>query len=337
MPSTPIDETELRARIQSIVPAAEVAPVSPLQGGMASITYWTTLTRGGEGEKVVVKVAPAGLEPTRNRDVLRQARLLDALASTEVPVPRVLAKHPGSSLDIPPFFIMSFEAGECVEPNFLPPDTVPPDEVRSRELEAARIMGLLHRTDPVAVGLADEEPKTLDEEAQTWVNTFSVCDDDLREGNEEVGERLLETVPAQGPTTLIHGDFRLGNTLSEGTHVVAVIDWEIWARSDARVDLAWFLMMANPDPTLQRPVAEGMPPNEELISAYESSRGTVVEDLEWFAASGPLQAGGNRCACRPQCAPPGGGDRCCFGKRSVTSLSPPVARHGVVGRLRHGD
>jgi aminoglycoside phosphotransferase (APT) family kinase protein len=284
MPAKPIDEAELQARVESLLADADVAPISPLQGGTSSITYWTTLTRSDGEEKVVVKVAPAGLEPTRNRDVLRQGRLLEALASTEVPVPRVLATHPGSGLDIPPFFIMSFEAGDCVEPNHLAPGTMPPEEVRGREIEAARIMGLLHRTDPAAVGLADEAPKTLTEEAQTWANTFSVCDDDLREGNEEVAERLLETVPEQGPTTLIHGDFRLGNTLSEGTRVVAVIDWEIWARSDARVDLAWFLMMANPDPALRRAVAEGMPPNEELLSAYESARGEPVKDLEWFAA-----------------------------------------------------
>jgi len=285
MPAKPIDEVELQSRVDGLVPDATVAPITPLQGGASSITYWTTLTRtDGAVEKVVVKVAPAGIEPTRNRDVLRQARVLEALAETEVPVPDVIAKHPGADLDIPPFFIMSFEAGDCVEPNFLPAGSIPADDVRGRELHAAEILGALHRTDPGDVGLADELPKTLKEEVEHWINAYAVCDEDLRAGSEDVAERLLATIPEQGPTTLIHGDYRLGNTLSEGNRVISVIDWEIWARSDARVDLAWFLMMANPDAAIGRPVSEGMPPNEELLSSYERSRGAGVKDLEWFAA-----------------------------------------------------
>jgi aminoglycoside phosphotransferase (APT) family kinase protein len=285
VPAIPIDERELQARVEGLLPDASVAPVTPLQGGTSSITYWTTLTRSdGASEKFVVKVAPAGLEPTRNRDVLRQARVLEALARTEVPVPRVLATHAGGGLEIPPFFIMSFEPGDCVEANFQPPGSIPANEVRERLLHAARILGVLHRTDPETVGLGDEVPKTLREEVETWVNAFGACDEDLRSGTEDVAERLFGTIPEQGPTTLIHGDYRLGNTLSEGTRVVAVIDWEIWARSDARVDLAWFLMMANPDAALGRSVAEGMPSNVELLSTYEGSRGATVKDLEWFGA-----------------------------------------------------
>jgi aminoglycoside phosphotransferase (APT) family kinase protein len=285
MPAIPIDEVELQARIVGLVPDGTVDPIEPLQGGTSSITYWTTLTgRDGAVEKVVVKVAPAGLEPTRNRDVLRQARLLEALRDTEVPVPRVLGQHPGGGLEVPPFFIMSFESGDCVEPNFLPAGSIPAEEVRGRALHAAKILGALHRTDPEEVGLSDEVPKTLQEEVQHWVNAFAVCDEDLRAGSDDVAQELMATVPEQGPTTLIHGDYRLGNTLSEADRVVSVIDWEIWARSDARVDMAWFLMMANPDAAIGRPVADGMPADKELLSVYEESRGTAVQDADWFAA-----------------------------------------------------
>lgn len=289
MPTTPIDESELQVRTDAILgevsPGISVAPITALQGGTSSITYWTTITRpGGSPQKVVLKVAPAGLDPVRNRDVLRQARLLRALQLTDVPVPRVLAEHPGAPPEIPPFFVMSFQAGDCVEPNSLPPGTIPAEEVRARELQAASILGVLHRTDPDAVGLGDEPVGTLDAEVQYWIESFRACDEELGEGSEELGELLLAAVPPQGPATLIHGDFRLGNTLSQGDRVVSVIDWEIWARSDARIDLAWFLMMANPDTTLGRRVADGMPSNEELLATYEEARGHAVEDLGWFAA-----------------------------------------------------
>ncbi|HLG66333.1 MAG TPA: phosphotransferase family protein [Acidimicrobiales bacterium] len=288
MPAVPIDEAELRARLEAVlaqaVPGAGLGDLALLPGGTSSITYWAPLG-GVTTERIVVKVAPAGLEPVRNRDVLRQARVLRALSSTQVPVPRVIAEHPGNPPEVPPFFVMSFEAGDCVEPNSLPAaQRLPPGEVRARELDAARILGVLHAVDPAAVGLGDEPEISLRSEVQRWVDAFAACDEDLRAGSEDVAERLAATVPSMAPSTVMHGDFRLGNTLSQGNRVVAVIDWEIWSRGDPRVDLAWFLMMANPDETLNRPTCPGMPSDDELLAAYQAARGTTVADLGWFHA-----------------------------------------------------
>ena len=290
MPATPIDTAELQVRadglLAGVAPGCRVDPVTPLQGGTSSITYWTSFTPpGSEPRKVVLKVAPAGLDPVRNRDVLRQARVLRALAPTPVPVPLVLAEHGGAPPEIPPFFVMSFEDGDCVEPNSLAAEArLPADHVRGRELDAARVLGRLHALDPAAVGLADEPEVPLASELERWVNAFAACDPDLREGTEDVAELLAATVPAMGPTAVLHGDYRLGNTLSRGQEVVSVIDWEIWSRGDARVDLAWFLMMANPDESLNRVACPGMPGDAELLSTYQAARGVEVEDLTWFAA-----------------------------------------------------
>src|SRR5271156_2184901 len=124
MPATPIDTDELQARanalLAGIAPGCTVDPITTLQGGNSSVTYWTTFyLPGSDPKKVVLKVAPAGLEPVRNRDVLRQARVLRGLASSSVPGPGVPAEPPGAPPEIPPFFVMSYEPGDCVEPNFL--------------------------------------------------------------------------------------------------------------------------------------------------------------------------------------------------------------------------
>jgi aminoglycoside phosphotransferase (APT) family kinase protein len=289
MPAKPIDEQDLRQRtealLEKVAPGCQIDAINPLQGGSSSITYWTTFRPvDGTVEKVVLKVAPAGLDPVKNRDVLRQARVLRAVQPTGVPVPRVLASHEGDPPDIPPFFIMSFENGDCVEPNSLPPGSLTADEVHHRELHAAGVLGALHRLDPAEIGLGDEPETTLEAEVDRWTNSFASCDEDLREGTEDVGRALAANVPPMGPTALLHGDFRLGNTLSQGQRVESVIDWEIWARGDARVDLAWFLMMANPDPDLGRHTAAGMPPNSDLLATYHAARGVEVSDLDWFAA-----------------------------------------------------
>jgi aminoglycoside phosphotransferase (APT) family kinase protein len=289
MPAIPIDTDELQARanllLDELAPGCTVEPISPLQGGASSITFSTTFgIPGSPPRKVVLKVAPAGLEPTRNRDVLRQANLQRSLTPTSVPVPEVLAEHSGQPPEIPPFYIMSFERGDCVEPNLLAPaDQVPADQVRSRELQAARILGELHALRPDSIGVADEPEVTLEAELERWMNSFTACDEDLREGSDEVAELLAANTPQMGPTTVMHGDFRLGNTLSQGHDVISVIDWEIWSRGDARVDLAWFLMMANPEPSMGRP-CPGMPGNDDLLAVYHDARGATVENLTWFAA-----------------------------------------------------
>ncbi|MFI5045683.1 MAG: phosphotransferase family protein [Acidimicrobiia bacterium] len=290
MPAVPIDEQELSGRAKEVLvaarPGADLGPLRPLQGGTSSITYRADLDLpDGTREPVVLKVAPAGLDPVRNRDVLRQARLLRSLDGTGLPVPRVLAEHLGAPPEIPPFFVMSFEQGECIEPSTLSADArLSPEEVRSRELDAARILGSLHVLDPVALGLGDEPEVSPADELDRWVQSFAACDEDLRAGSDDVRDLLAQTTPPAAASALIHGDFRLGNTLSSGSAVVAVIDWEIWARSDPRVDLGWFLLMANPDPILGRSQAEGMPSNEELIQTYEEARGTTVHDFGWFEA-----------------------------------------------------
>jgi aminoglycoside phosphotransferase (APT) family kinase protein len=180
---------------------------------------------------------------------------------------------------------MSFEPGECIEANLLPEEAAPPpEEVRDRELHASDLCGRLHRLDPVAVGFAAEPEIRLDAELERWRNAFEACDEDLRAGHEDIFDLLAAKIPATEPTTFIHGDFRLGNTLLEGHRVTSIIDWEISSRSDPRVDLAWFLMMANPDRTLGRRTVPGMPSNEELLARYEATRGERVGSLDWFAA-----------------------------------------------------
>jgi aminoglycoside phosphotransferase (APT) family kinase protein len=302
MPVVPIDEDDLNRRaaaaVAAALPGAALSPLARLQGGASSITYRAALTYWAAGgsaaqgpgaaqgpKEVVVKVAPAGVAPTKNRDVLRQARLQQALQGTGVPCPAVIAQGDGAPPEVPPFYVMAFAEGDCVEPNVLPEEkSLPAGEVRPRELDAARILGALHALDPAALGLGDEPEVAPQDELDKWAKSLASCDEDIRAGHEEVLDLLAGAVPSSDRSSLIHGDYRLGNTLSAGDRVVSVIDWEIWARSDSRVDLAWFLMMGNPDPELGRRITAGMPPTAELIDVYQQGRGAEVKDLHWFEA-----------------------------------------------------
>jgi aminoglycoside phosphotransferase (APT) family kinase protein len=266
-----IPAEELQVRLAPLA----VRDLRPLAGGASSLTY--TGTRG-RGERVVVKVAPAGVPPVRNRDVLRQARLLRALAGTAVPVPEVLWEDDGD----PPLFVMSFVAGTSLEPLFDLDGGDDAATVADRMRNAARAMAALHGLDPSAVGLGDEPIVGPAEEVDRWCTLLQTVDAALAPGWQEVAAALRASEPPALPGAIVHGDFRLGNMLATGSAIAAVIDWEIWTIGDPRVDLGWFLVNADPD-TYRRPTryAEpgALPPPAELAALYGD-----VPDIDWFHA-----------------------------------------------------
>lgn len=263
---------ELRERCAQHV---KVRDIAPLTGGSSSLTFTLTTDDG----PVVLKVAPPGLAPVRNRDVLRQARLLRALRGHDrVRVPEVLFEDAGD----PPFFAMSFVAGECVEP-ILDASRDPANygRVRARALDAIDALSALHQLDPSALGLADEPVVTLADEIDRWTRAFSTVPAEWQGDYEAVAAALHASIPEPLPPVVNHGDYRLGNTLCDGDHLTAVIDWEIWSVGDPRVDLSWFCYFTDEarHPAASSTEPTGMPTRDEVVACYGA-----VPDLEWFDA-----------------------------------------------------
>jgi aminoglycoside phosphotransferase (APT) family kinase protein len=289
---TDLDIGELEARAtraaQSWAPGCEVVDVEPMTGGTVGLVYSATV-RGGRPthERVVLKVAPPGLPPVRNRDVLRQARCIGALdGQAGVGVPPLLFTDEGAPVEVPPFFASGLVAGECAEPLLEAARTPLPTEVsRGRAFAAVRMLAALHRVDPAAIGLGDEPVTTPIGEVDRWTRTFETVPDEVRTGYQACAEALRATAPEPLPPVVVHGDYRLGNMLSEGTGVRAVVDWEIWSCSDPRIDLSWFLFFTDEarHPVVAPDVVSGMPADTELLAAYEAEAG-AVPDLAWFHA-----------------------------------------------------
>jgi aminoglycoside phosphotransferase (APT) family kinase protein len=277
----------VEARMREVAPLCSINLLEPLPGGTLGLTFSASFDPGdgGDVERIVVKVAPPGLEPRGNRDVLRQARVLRALAPTPVRVPVVLAEDRGVPPLVPPFFVMPFVEGECVEPCVMPAGTVLRAEaVQEREFALARMLGAMHRLDMAAIGLGDEPTTSLTAEVEHWTKVYATVPADLAFGASQVAELLMAGVPDPEPACLLHGDLRLGNALAVGTEVRAIIDWEIWARGDPRVDLAWFMMMAAPDYPFRLVDPPGMPSQGALLAAYLEARRDRLGMASWFHA-----------------------------------------------------
>jgi aminoglycoside phosphotransferase (APT) family kinase protein len=246
-----------------------VTDVRTLAGGASSLTFAARMNE----RRVVVKVAPPGVAPVRNRDVLRQARLLRALWGTQVPVPEVLHEDAGTPPDVPPLFVMSYVDGDAFEPLFdLEGRDIGAEVVAERLRDAARTMAALHSVRPESLGLGHEPVGGPAAELERWSAALETVDQSLVPGWREVGDAMRASVPAALPAAVVHGDFRLGNLLASGGRITAVVDWEIWSIGDPRVDMGWFMLNADPR-TYERATryAGVLPKPAELAEVYASA------------------------------------------------------------------
>ncbi|MGE2814317.1 phosphotransferase family protein [Mycobacterium heidelbergense] len=266
-----LDLDELRRRLAG----AGVTGVDSLAGGASSLTF-----RGVcDGRAVVIKVAPPGVQPVAHRDVLRQARIIKALAASQVPVPEVLWEDSGS----PPLFVMSHVEGDCVEPLFDGCPSTP--DLAERYRNACRAMAALHSLSPSDLGLGGDPVIDPLAEVRRWCDTLLTVDAALVPGWRDVRDALLGCAPTGMTPRVVHGDFRLGNLMAVGAQITAVIDWEIWSLGDPRVDAGWFLINCDPDTYGRVSASAGMaPPVAELTDIYQRELGCEVSDLDWFIA-----------------------------------------------------
>ncbi|ROO87448.1 aminoglycoside phosphotransferase (APT) family kinase protein [Actinocorallia herbida] len=284
---------ELRERVAASArgwrPGAEVAGLRPLTGGTSSLTFVVDVAEAGRDDaSLVLKVAPPGLAPVRNRDVLRQARLQKAVQGRSRSLaPDVLFADAGAPPEVPPFMAMNLVPGECLEPVLLPEEQRPaPATVRARYLDAAGVLADLHRIDPRDVGLADEPVVGLAAEIDRWTRAFATLPEELSGDYLACAQALHATMPEPLHPVVNHGDFRLGNTLCEGDRLNTVIDWEIWSVGDPRVDVTWmeYFTDGSGHPAIAPGAPAGTPSGPELVGVYEAAIGRSLPDLDWFRA-----------------------------------------------------
>lgn len=283
--------TALRVRVADRVgdvwPGGRLREFEPLPGGHSGVTCVASVAvPGGEDVRVVVKAAPPGRAPVGRHDVLRQARILTAMtAAGSVGVPEVLLQQGGAE----PFFLMRWHPGESIEPVLDAAPHLTPDAVQRRAFSAVEALAALHR---VPVGALDEPVLTPRQELERWTATMGTLDPELRAGSDEIAAALLDTAPPELPPVVVHGDFRLGNTLCVGGDVGVVIDWEIWSVGDPRVDLGWLLLFCDGGNFPGVAVAGcPMPPARTLRAAYERAAGARVKQFEWFEAMARYKMG----------------------------------------------
>jgi aminoglycoside phosphotransferase (APT) family kinase protein len=273
-------ESDLAGRVAVALgrerPNLEVGRLARLPGGHSGLTYRLETSEG----PLVVKSVPLGQKALGRHDMLRQARMIAALAPTGVPVPAIVATDESG----PAWFAMQLVEGDSLEPVLDDPE-VPSDLASARMVRAAETLPALHDV-PLDKVPVDAEPLSPVDELARWARTMAAVPEHLVPGAGQLHQRLAETVPAAVSPTLVHGDYRLGNLICNGIEPAALIDWEIWSVGDPRVELGWFLVFADGSnfPGIGRDVP-GLPTPDQLVEAYAAG-GRPVDELGWFDALG---------------------------------------------------
>jgi aminoglycoside phosphotransferase (APT) family kinase protein len=262
------------------------------EGGGSNFTF--LIER--DGGNLVLRRPPRPPLPPTTHDVVREARLQLALREAGFTrLPTILAVCEDEGVLGVPFYVMAYIDG-VVPTNELPPGLEGEPERRTLGDDLVDALVEIHAADVTTPDLAAfARPGSYNERQ---VRRFS----QLWEINktrdvpqvEEVGSWLTEHVPEPLSPTVVHGDFRLGNTMvapADPTRIVAVLDWEMGAIGDPRADVGYLLATYSepggpPNPLGTSPVTAlpGFPARTELVERYVATSGRDVEPLPWFEA-----------------------------------------------------
>jgi aminoglycoside phosphotransferase (APT) family kinase protein len=269
-----------------------------IAGGRSNLTFRVS---SAAGDAVLRRPPLSNRLPTAH-DMSREHRVISALAATSVPVPRTLALCTDEGVIGAPFYVMEHVAGYIVR------DVLPAGYAESEADRQAIGHGLidvladLHGVDPDAVGLGDygRPDGYLVRQIRRWTGQW---ESGLGQGGQlgdelaRLGTRLSDAMPTAPSGPIVHGDYRMDNTMLDPAvpgRVAAVLDWELSTLGDPLADVGMFyLYWQDAGDSLTHTAAAlvpsvtrlpGFPSRRELVERYATRTGRDLSGLPWYVA-----------------------------------------------------
>jgi aminoglycoside phosphotransferase (APT) family kinase protein len=205
-------------------------------GGQSNPTFFVTY----DSRRLVLRKQPAGELLPSAHAIDREFRVISALAKTDVPVPPALLFCEDRAAVGTPFYVMERVEGRVFHDCILP--GVAPAERRAMYGSMAKTLAALHNVHFAAVGLGDfGRPgnyfaRQIGRWTRQWELSRTRDDADI----DQLIAWLPQHLPADETTSLVHGDYRIGNLMFHPTEprVVALLDWELSTLGHPLADLA---------------------------------------------------------------------------------------------------
>jgi aminoglycoside phosphotransferase (APT) family kinase protein len=264
-----------------------------ISGGRSNLTFLVA----DDSSKWVLRRPPLhGLTPSAH-DMTREYKVVAALADTAVPVADAVALCEDQSVLGAPFQIVKYVAGQVVRSR-TELEALGDDRVIEGCVDALiRVLADLHAVDPGAVGLADfgKPSGYLERQVRRWGSQWDLVRlaDDHRDADvARLRSALQEAVPQQSRTSIVHGDYRIDNTILDANdpgRVRAVVDWELSTLGDPLSDAA--LMCVYRDPSLDLIInahaawtSPQLPVADELAHRYSLVSGQPLAHWDFYMA-----------------------------------------------------
>ncbi|MFW2422147.1 MAG: phosphotransferase family protein [Porticoccaceae bacterium] len=227
---------------EQLVDFSGPATFEKFSGGQSNPTYKVTTPTAS----YVLRSQPSGKLLPSAHAVDREYRVLKALGSTCVPVPRAL--HLCTHLDITgaQFYLMEFLDGTIHWDAALKDATDNSQRGRIYQ-QMTDVLVAIHSIDLEAAGLSDygKPGNYFARQLQRWTQQYSESQTRTIAEMDQLAEWLLANEPEDdGRISLVHGDYRLDNLMlsKDNEKIIAVLDWELSTLGHPFADLAYLCM-----------------------------------------------------------------------------------------------
>jgi len=271
--------------------------VELIAGGRSNLTY---LVAAGTKELVLRRPPLGHVLPTAH-DMAREFTVISALADTDVPVPEAIHLCRDESVLGAPFYVMERLHGHILRNDFPPGYADTPEQKRRIGEAVVDTLAKIHAVDYDAVGLSEfgHPEGFMARQVRRWKQQWERSVTRPLPMMDELIEKLEAKLPASPPATIVHGDFRVDNTIlhpDDPSRIVGVLDWEMSTLGDPLADLGLTLVYW-PDQgdvddfkkgfgSVTITSADGFPSRREVVDRYASITGRDVSHVSYYWAFG---------------------------------------------------
>jgi aminoglycoside phosphotransferase (APT) family kinase protein len=289
--SDDIDSDRLRAWLcENLGVEDEPFAVGVISGGRSNLTLGVE----AGGRRLVVRRPPIGHFLPTAHDMSREYRVCRALHGTGVPVPEVYGLCVDESVIGAPFYVM--ERMDGIVPHG-PADLAAADAAANACTGAhfVDVLAAIHGVEIDAVGLGDFGKPTgyLERQLSRWIDQWGRSKHADQPAIDALAQHLRRTMPEQPASTLVHGDYRLGNVMLDSNdtgRIIAVFDWEMATLGDPLSDLGYTLLWWGTTDRVQVHPSQGVADlpgflsAEEVVDRYATASALDVTEIDWYVA-----------------------------------------------------
>ena len=266
-----------------------------IAGGRSNLTF---RVEDDAGHYWALRRPPVSHVLPTAHDMAREHKIIGALGRTDVPVPMTIVLCTDESVNQAPFYVMEFVDGHILR---TAEQVVAEFDQSIRPeigMQLADTLASLHTINPDEIGLGDLARREgyIERQIRRWSEQFKngIVNDDNYDGLvERVASELGDRIPEQIGLAIVHGDYRIDNTvLDDRAGVRAILDWELCTLGDPMADVGLLLVYWNEQPEEDSPIgisastAAGMATRAQLLERYAKTSGRDVTDIAFYTAFG---------------------------------------------------